>query len=220
MSDPERIDVQRFTDRVAEVAALATGRRLPAPDLDGALAGEVDSAVPDLRQQRWHATIPGRFAWAQLDDFTGEVADELRSWSRDPAGRNLVLLGAVGTGKTHAAIAAVRAAHDAGLDVAFWPLVELLDALRPGSDAGTFADLADVDRLIVDDLGSERATDWTDERVYALINRRWLEQLPTVATTNLEPEQLREALGPRVYSRLVGNDAVVLRLSGPDRRRT
>jgi hypothetical protein len=39
-----------------------------------------------------------------------------------------------------------------------------------------------------------------------------------VATTDLDPEQLEGVLGGRTYSRLV-HDAVVLKLSGPDRRR-
>ena len=64
-----------------------------------------------------------------------------------------------------------------------------------------------------------KRTEWTAERLYALINRRWLEVRPTVCTTNLDPDQLREAVGERVFSRLVGNGAVVLRLTGHDRRR-
>jgi len=191
---------------------------LPAPEV----GDWQHQLLEERRQLGWARSIPSRFVWATLADFTDqlpEVRDSLHDWSENPAGRNLVLLGPVGTGKTHAAVAAVRAAHDRGADVAFAPVVELLDELRPGGPEHALAEYAHADVLVLDDLGSERPTEWTGERLYALINRRWLEERPTVATTNLDPDPLREAVGDRVFSRLVGNDAVVLRLTGKDRRR-
>jgi DNA replication protein DnaC len=141
-----------------------------------------------------------------------------------------VLLGDVGTGKSHAAVAAVRPAFERGLEVRFLPVVELLDLLRPGGPEGVLYDLADVDRLVLDDIGMERATDWTMERMYALVNRRWLEGRPTIATSNLPGSRrtapagydgvtLDGALGERTFSRLVGSSSVVVKLTGPDRRR-
>lgn len=220
MNEPKRVDVARLQKRVGEVAALSTGRRLDVDEvLDNALEGEVQSGLAAVRANLWRQQIPNRFQWAELEHFSGEVHRELASWSAQPAGRNLVLFGPVGAGKTHAAVAACRKAHFDGLSVEFWPLVELLDQLRPGGDPEMFDRLVDVDRLIIDDLGAERSTEWTDERLYAVINRRWLEELPTVATTNLTPAALEESLGARAFSRLVGSDAVALQLSGPDRRR-
>jgi DNA replication protein DnaC len=130
-----------------------------------------------------------------------------------------VLLGPVGVGKSHAAVAATRGLHHDGHEVQFLPVVELLDLLRPGGPERALYDLANLDVLIVDDLGSERGTDWTAERLYALVNRRWLEETPTVFTSNLSPPDLQDALGERTFSRIVGNDAVTLTLSGRDRRR-
>jgi len=195
--------------------------QLPAPD------GDVDEwrhvALEQRRRQGWAAAIPSRFVWASLADVTDQppvVAESLAEWAADPHGRNLLLLGPVGVGKTHAAVAAVRAAHDRGSEVVFLPVVELLDQLRPGGPEGALEQLMHADVLVLDDLGAERPTEWTGERLYALINRRWLEERPTVATTNLEPDPLREAVGERVFSRLVGNEAVVVRLTGEDRRRS
>jgi DNA replication protein DnaC len=197
---------------------------VPAEPIDAEELERVRRAgVDELRAARWHATCPQRFHRATLDWIAEEhgqqVVDDLLEWSHHPQGRNLVLLGPVGTGKTAAALLAVKPHHAAGLDVRFLPVVELLDQLRPGGPEGALYDLADVDRLVVDDLGSEKPTEWTAERLYALLNRRWLEELPTIATANLAPNDLEEALGPRTFSRLVGSDAVVLRLAGHDRRR-
>lgn len=171
------------------------------------------------RDARWHRIIPQRFHRASLSDFGGTVARDLSEWSTNPSGRNLVLTGPVGTGKTHAAIAACRPAHDLGLDVLFLPVVELLDALRPGgTDEVSIQDVAAVDRLVIDDLGTQRDTDWTHERLEAVINRRWMEARPTIVTTNLDAQALRERFRESTYSRLVGG-ALGIRLTGDDRRR-
>lgn len=171
------------------------------------------------REARWHRAIPQRFHRVTVDFYSPAVRDALNEWAADTAGRNLVLFGPVGVGKTGAAIAACRRASDDGLEVRFCPVVEMLDMLRPGGPPDAFDAMIDVDRLIVDDLGSEKPTDWTGERLYALLNRRWLDQRPTIATTNLDPTALAAHIGERLYSRLVGNDAVCVRLTGPDRRR-
>lgn len=211
--------------KVAELAALPPlHRAVP----DALLPDDYDDLVPGMglaerRAATWQRSVPSRFLWAQLDDLTDQhvhVRSSLLEWAANPDGRNLLVLGPVGVGKTHAAVAAARTQHfDRGQDVRFLPVVELLDLLRPGGPENALYDLADTDLLVMDDLGSERATDWTAERMYALINRRWLEVRPTICTSNLDPEQLQAAVGDRVFSRLVGNGAVVLRLTGRDRRR-
>lgn len=207
----------------AKVAAQRAAGPPPGDDLEGDDLEQIRAqGVEQMRRQRWLTMIPSRFQWASLDDLADDVAGLLGEWSAKPAGRNLVLTGPVGTGKTHAAVAACRPPFARGMEVAFLPIVEALDQLRPGGDPHALEDLTGCDLLLLDDLGSERPTDWTAERLFAVVNRRWLEERPTIATTNLETGQggtLMQAVGERTYSRLVGNDAVVVRLTGADRRR-
>lgn len=210
--------------RSLEVARRRPVHPLEPDDLDDLdeLAQVRAAGGTDLYLARWAGRIPSRFVWADLSAVADEHPDAIEAlteWANDPRGRNLVLLGPVGTGKSFAAVAACRPACSTGAEVQFLPVDELLDLLRPGGPEGALYDLARIDRLIIDDLGAERATEWTADRLFATINRRWLEERPTVVTSNLDPGGLTEALGPRLFSRLVGNDAVVLRLSGQDRRR-
>ncbi len=143
---------------------------------------------------------------------------KLVDWSLHAAGRNVVLSGPTGVGKTRLAIAACRQAHYDGLEVRVFSVVRLLDLLRPGGPDGAMSDLVDVDRLIVDDLGMEKPSDWTAERLGALLDARWSDERPTVVTTNLERAALEAHLGAWAFSRLVGDDAIRIRISGSDRR--
>ncbi len=230
MDEPIRPNLQSEVDRLRHRQPPAA----PPPEpVDW--EREMPDALNMRRTGRWTEAIPSRFVSSHMSDLTDQVpapkAPDLNAWCVNPHGRNLMLAGPVGVGKTHAAVAACRCAFfDRGQDVAFWPVVELLDLLRPGGPAEAMHEAMDVDLLILDDLGGERPTDWTAERLYAIVNRRWLEERPTVGTTNLPlshkvaPEgytgqTLEEAVGGRTFSRLVGNGAIVLRLGGPDRRR-
>jgi DNA replication protein DnaC len=230
-----------LAQRAEALAHRATAAALAPDDYDSDpdLAAVAGRGLAAMRATRWTLLVPQRFHRAGVADFEdADAADfyqptlaaAVRAWAAAPKGRNLVLLGSVGTGKTHAAVAAARLRHDAGDDVRFLPVVEMLDLLRPGGPERALYDLADVGCLVLDDLGSERPTDWTAERLYALVNRRWMEERSTVATSNLPATRavadegyggatLDETLGPRLFSRLVGSGAVIHRLTGPDRRR-
>ncbi len=232
MSEPRKLDLQ------AEVARLASITPVPRPLIDQTEAQRHKAELEEYRKEGimhgWCHAIPRRFHTAKLRDLAGESAEtlaQLQDWADDPQDRNLVLLGPVGTGKTHVAVAVAKVRYfNYSESIAFWPVVELLDELRPGGREGVYDEARLARVLILDDLGAERPTEWTAERLYALVNRRWLERYPTIATTNLpgtrksapegyEGPTLEETLGPRMFSRLVGSGAVIVRLSGPDRRR-
>lgn len=215
MDDPQPIsalapDVQQRIQRLAARAAAGEIATSPEPASD---AGQW------LDRPEVPPAIPSRFAHARITQLTGELAHLAEDWTEATMSPNVVLLGNVGVGKTHAACALAIAAHQAGSTVQFAPVVELLDQLRPGGDEHALARAMTVDVLVLDDLGGERPTDWTGERMYALINRRWLEQRPTIATSNLGPAALEKAIGARAWSRLY-HDALRLSVSGDDRRKT
>ena len=69
---------------------------------------------------------------------------------------------------------------------------------------------ADAPVLVLDDLGTNKPTDWVAEQIYNLLNQRIEYGLPVIGTTNYTLEQLETRLGhDRAVSRLVGLCAVV-----------
>lgn len=213
------LPANNMREEMHELASrLKAGAKVPlgdSPDEDAAvmLAGNRENAL----REAWIRLAPSRFLTADLDDFEGMARDTAAEWVENPRGRNLILLGPVGTGKTHLALATCR--RQIGVrECRFYPVGEMLDLLRPGGPERGLEALLWMDTLIIDDLGTEKATDWTAERLFIVINRRWMEERPVVATSNLPVPELKTALGERTFSRLVGNEAVVVTLSGKDRR--
>lgn len=187
------------------------------PEDDG-LPDEIEQSTQRAREERWHSICPARFRHAHTDQLDGALATAVANWRANPA-RNLLVVGDVGVGKTHAVIAAARLANDAGWDVRIHDVTTLLQQMRPGQEGGDdlFARALACHALVLDDLGGEKTSDWTVERLYSLINQRWLDQLPVLATSNLDPGALSEALGQRTYDRL-RDDAVTAAVTGDSRR--
>jgi DNA replication protein DnaC len=90
------------------------------------------------------------------------------------------------------------------------------------SDYQIINQLQNASLLIIDDLGSERATDWGREKIYEIIDARYTAGLPLIVTTNLSPENLKKAMTSadgvgRTYDRLMGMCTKV-EIDGPARR--
>jgi len=140
-----------------------------------------------------------------------------REFAASPQGW-LVLHGNVGTGKTHLASAIANANPDAMALGLIVPV--LLDLLRSGYETGDYADLLDlcrtVELLILDDLGTERYTQWGYETLFKIINHRYNQAMPTVFCFNGQIDDL----DPRIASRLYDGDlARDLPMWGSDYRR-
>lgn len=117
---------------------------------------------------------------------------------------NLAILGPVGVGKTFEAAAIVRALLlDSRVPALLTGVSEMLDKLRPNADgASDIGQFQCAPVLVLDDLGSEKQTEWTDEQLYRVADYRNVRNLPTIVTSNLSPEKLEETYGPRVCRRL------------------
>ena len=156
-----------------------------------------------------------------------KVDEYLENWEENQeAGRGLYFCGGVGTGKTHLAVAVMNELiHRKRVPSLFVTVPELLDNLRevynkPGRDLDEWMDaVQNADFLVLDDLGSERPTEWVRERIFVIVNHRYREALPTVFTSNIGPKDLAEQLGGRTASRIIAMCDWIA-LEGDDYRET
>ena len=151
------------------------------------------------------------------------------------AGRGLWLMGPTGTGKTTLGMLIAKAALAAGRTVAVYFTPKLLTQIRQTYQAtdsedayeAFFRRLTSVDLLYIDDLGSERHTDWVVEQLYALVNERYENQRSMLVTSNAGNadedidtgrKELADQIGSRTVSRLVEMCGDPLPLFGADQR--
>jgi DNA replication protein DnaC len=165
-------------------------------------------------------TVPEIARWTrQLLTAAAEARPMVPAVTR---GHSLLLLGPTGTGKTHQAFGIVRAISVSGVSCQ-WMFVtsaDLYAKLRPRARVDSeveFDRYARAPLLVIDDLGAAKATEWTEEVNYRLINHRYEYERPTIVTSNVPPRELGAVLGDRVRSRLT-EMADFVTLKGEDRR--
>jgi DNA replication protein DnaC len=146
-----------------------------------------------------------------------------RDYAQNPRGW-LLFQGSYGSGKTHLAAAIGNHRLALGETVMFVTVPDLLDHLRaayaPSSEIEydeLFERVRTAPLLILDDFGAESPTPWAQEKMYQLVNHRYLHRLPTVLTTNTD----LTLLDPRIRSRIVDSFLTqIVQMQLPDYRRS
>ncbi len=165
-------------------------------------------------------TAPPRYDEKSCENLQRAYQHSL-DFARDPQGW-LFLQGRHGCGKTHLAAAIAHVLLQKGTPVLFKPVPDLLDLLRSSYHPDTevsfdriFSLVRDVSVLVLDDLGAQASTQWAKEKLYQLLNRRYVEQKPTVFTSNLAVWDFEERLQSRLSDARVVSRVVI---DAPDYR--
>jgi DNA replication protein DnaC len=118
---------------------------------------------------------------------------------------SLLLIGGVGTGKTHLMASIANQLLDNGIPVLFDTFDGHLHKLKAefnGDGKGYLRKMQSIDMLMMDDVGKEKQTDWSRSIMFDIVNYRYEHILPIVITTNLTTKQLADYFGDAVWSRL------------------
>ncbi len=139
---------------------------------------------------------------------------------------NLLISGNTGTGKTHLSTAIAKELITRGFDVIYDSTQNIIsdfeaDKFRSGyspSYEPKAEKYLECDLLIIDDLGTEFASQFTVSCLYNLINTRQNQGRSTIISTNLSPEKLKSDYDGRITSRILGSDFTQLYFEGKDHR--
>ena len=189
---------------------------------DTTLCAIITILAPDFRQGGTDARGSGVSNLALYGEMTFETfdlrKDELKGdeqanlrrvvhiakdYAAHPQGF-IVFTGEYGCGKTHLAAAIANEIAQHGNSVSFVVVPDLLDHLRatfaPDSAVSydqRFEETRTAPFLVLDDLGTESATPWAREKVFQIIDYRYVAKLPTIITVHREAQ-----IDPRIQTRI------------------
>jgi DNA replication protein DnaC len=150
-----------------------------------------------------------------------EYVENYDEWGKKQ-GKGLLFHGGVGCGKTYAAVCVANALIDKGISCLVTDFPSIGRAIvRDFSNSQGILDRINAHSVIViDDFGVERKTEFAQEVVYGVIDKRLKSGKPMIITTNLcrddffNPKSTEER---RIYSRLF-ESCIPIVCRGEDRR--
>jgi DNA replication protein DnaC len=149
------------------------------------------------------------------------VREMAENFARTPQGW-LLLEGGYGSGKTHLAAAIANHTVNRGIPTLFLTVPDLLDELRYAyNDPETtfearFDQVRNAAVLVLDDFGTQNATGWGQEKLFQIMNYRYINKLPTVITTNLMLDEIESRIRSRLQDEAFVAHATI---TAPDYRR-
>jgi len=151
--------------------------------------------------------------------------DECRTFVHtfDTEHTNLLLFGTTGIGKTFLTHCVAREIMNSIHSVLYLTATDFFDALlakalgRTDESLNLYEQIQECELLIIDDLGTERNTEFVISQLFVCLNDRILNQRSTIISTNLTLDEIKANYTERTFSR-ISNHYRILRLAGDDIR--
>lgn len=173
------------------------------------------------------ASIPPRFEKVTFANYIADTKEKqiVKNTMQDFAnninanlklGRNAILSGNIGNGKTHLAIATAKVAIEQRYSVLFTTVGEMIDKINAGSwkKDEIISKYAVPDLLILDEVAFGLYS-LEQSHLFKVITKRYELMKSTIIITNLSFKELeaKEALGIRIVDRLRENNGILLNFS-------
>lgn len=168
---------------------------------------EIPEAFKDVRMNTFHASYyKDRATINEVIRRVNYWIDNRQKMIEDGMGLYIVS-DTKGSGKTRlAASIANKLMYEDGLPVKFATSIQIINEIKATwnedgmSESQYLNQLTRIKVLVLDDFGTENVKDWIAERVYHIVNERYVNKLPTIFTSN------------KTYSRLAYDDRITNRI--------
>lgn len=126
---------------------------------------------------------------------------------------SLLFIGSPGLGKTFLCNSIAQELIKQGKSVIYHVAPELIDLVRKykfdfeneDNNSSALNEIYNCDLLIIDDLGTELPTQFSNLVIYNILNKRLLNNKKLIISTNLNTDEIMKNYSERIYSRLFGN---------------
>lgn len=162
-----------------------------------------------------------------FENIDNELYRILENWHID-LDFGICLIGGTGNGKTRALLSILNKivtslSYDYidSINHLIWVNYNELNSVLKKDiiegESAFFKKLKTVQFLFIDDIGSNKNTDWNNDNLYSILDNRINFSLPTFFSSNNSLSKIKEELGDRLFSRILGL-AVIYEIKGKDRR--
>lgn len=172
-----------------------------------------------LKLDIMRAGVAERFLDRTLDSFDITTANEkahaaaqqfaVLTAGGNNRGSSLMLVGKVGTGKTHLAVGILRAMIESGRRAAIMTTIQAIRRIKETwsrdsseTESQAMSGLINLDLLILDEVGVQFGSDTEKLILFEILNGRYERRKPTVFISNLPVPEVQTFLGERVFDRL------------------
>ena len=135
----------------------------------------------------------------------------------------LIFYGGVGTGKSFLSACIVHELIQRQIRAKITSIPKLINELQETFEGRNriIAELGHYDLLVLDDLGTERHTEYGIEQLYAIIDSRYKSKKPLIISTNLTFKEMQETSSidlKRIYDRILEMCTIPVQLNSKSRR--
>ena len=164
----------------------------------------------EVNVQKYHFNVSPQDNIKNIQKIAKHFIDNFN----DPTEKNLLFTGNTGLGKTFISHCIANELLKHNKTVLYQTAPIMLDTIidckmGKNSNFDILHHILTVDLLVIDDLGTEKISNWALEKLFTVLNSRLLSQnnhiTKTIISTNLSINNLAQMYGERIVSRLIGN---------------
>ena len=163
----------------------------------------------NLNFENFNINSGNEIAVKVANDYTNKCITKVQT-------KGLIITGESGLGKTHLAASIANKLIENDKIVLIGRLTTLLDMIKETFRDNTKSEnelielYSNVDMIIIDDLGTEKISQWALEKLYTIIQNRNENRLPIIITTRFDKQGLIERFSQSQDEQLV--DAIISKL--------
>lgn len=215
---PDNIEYERCTCKKAQ----EYWRKKDEKDYEIAKRNHFREVINKIYKQNY---IGMKFQNLNFENFNSNSENELAiAIAKDYVNKNikskctngLIIMGESGVGKTHLAASIANKLIENDKIVLMGRLTTLLDMIKETFKDNTKSEnelielYSNADMIIIDNLGTEKISNWALEKLYTIIENRNENRLPIIITTRFDKQGLIERFSQSQDDQLV--DAIISKL--------